>query len=57
MVTFKAKIRMDGNSHVVTIPSDYIKHGLLDKDIEYEIEIKEDDKDETNKGQDIPTFG
>ena len=38
---FKTKIWETGNSHVITIPSDYIKHGQLIQGKEYEIEIKE----------------
>jgi len=32
---FKAKIWKTGTSRVVTIPDDYIKHGLLEEDGEY----------------------
>jgi antitoxin component of MazEF toxin-antitoxin module len=43
-ITFKGKIRKVGNSYCVTIPSDYIKNGLLGiKD--YEFRVKKGDKD------------
>lgn len=38
-IHFKAKIRRTGTSHVITIPSDYIKHGMLWEDDEWEVYI------------------
>ena len=49
MVKFKAKMFKTGNSHVIAIPSDYIKHGILDSKKEYLFQVKEvkDGKEDT----------
>jgi len=41
-ITFKATTRRTGNSYVVTIPSDYFKHGLLKEGKKYKFIIEDD---------------
>lgn len=48
MTKFKAKIWNHGNSHVITIPSDFIKHGILKEGLVYDVQIKEV-KNDTNQ--------
>lgn len=43
MVKFKASVYKTGNSHAVVIPSDFIKHNVIDVTKEYFFEIKEVD--------------
>ena len=38
---FKGKLWKIHKSYAVTIPSDFVKHGMIDADKEYEFEIKE----------------
>lgn len=42
----RAKVFKTGNSHVVVIPSAYIKNGLIDPEKYYEIELKVIDTNE-----------
>lgn len=44
MVKFKATPRKAGGSHVITIPKDYIKNGLINITQEIEFEAKEVNK-------------
>ena len=37
---FKGKIWKTGNSNVITIPSNFIEHGMLKEGQECEVEIK-----------------
>lgn len=49
VVKFSGKIWNTGNAHVITIPSDYVKHGLIRKGVEYQITIKVCDTNDRNK--------
>ena len=41
---FTAKPWKAANSYVITIPSDFVKHGIVDASKEYEVELKEVDQ-------------
>lgn len=43
VLKFKAKIWKQANSHVVTIPSDFVKHGNVpeDTDLDFTVEVPE----------------
>ena len=44
MVKFKATIRKYGNSHVVTIPADYINNEMVEPKKEYWFTINEENE-------------